>query len=225
MLSRIVRVVFLLGFLGIGSQSVAEDVSSDEVQESDQVSENRTNAGDQSFGQKVLEGVSDLFKLNRDDDDAAREQAKQASRALFQEIQSLKNEAVDLNAELRLLEEELLFPVNTQVTFFVSMETEELFQLESVRLKLDGQDVASHLYQSSERQAMTRGGMHRLHIANLSNGPHELTAVFTGVGPSGRDYERAVSESFEKRTGARYFELLISDSSLKNQPEFQVLER
>lgn len=224
--SRIVRILFVLSLLCSGVLSIAEEGSDAPVKESSAVSSagNAGSSSKASLGQKILQGVSELFKLNRDEDEAAQAAAQEQSQALFRDIQSLKNQAIDLNAELRLLEEELLFPVNTQVTFFVSLETAELFQLESVRLKLDGNDVAAHLYTDSEDRAMLRGGMHRLHVANLANGSHEMTAVFTGVGPSGRDYERAVSQNFEKRTGARYLQLHIHDSGLKNQPEFQVIE-
>lgn len=176
-----------------------------------------------TVGSKLLNGIKSLFSLNSDEDEAALLKAQESSNALFQEIQSLKSDAIELNAELQLLEQELLFPVNTQVTVFVSLETEELFQLESVRLTMDNQLVQSHLYEDAEVQALIRGGMQRLHISNMGNGPHELTAVFTGIGPNGRDYERAISKTFIKKSGAQYLQLHINDQKAKNQPEFQII--
>jgi len=44
------------------------------------------------------------------------------TRGLDQEIQDLKKDVVDLNKDLFILEEELLFPANTQVAVFLSVE-------------------------------------------------------------------------------------------------------
>ena len=40
-------------------------------------------------------------------------------RSLDEDVQSLKKEVLDLNRDLFLLEEELLFPANSQVAFFI----------------------------------------------------------------------------------------------------------
>jgi hypothetical protein len=45
------------------------------------------------------------------------------------DVQSLKQEVLELNRELFILEEELLFPANTQVAVFVSMDTGNFFRL------------------------------------------------------------------------------------------------
>ncbi len=49
--------------------------------------------------------------------------------ALGDEIEGLKDEVLDLNRELFLLEEELLFPANTQVAVYLSMDTGNFFAL------------------------------------------------------------------------------------------------
>ena len=95
---------------------------------------------------------------------------------------TLKKEVLDLNRDLFLLEEELLFPANSQVAFFISMDVGEYFELDSVSLKIDGKEVANYLYTEREVDALMRGGVHRVHMANLKTGDHELIAVFTGKG-------------------------------------------
>ena len=67
-------------------------------------------------------------------------------QSLDQEVQALKKEVLDLNRELFVLEEDLLFPANTQVAVFVSMDVGEFFALDSVTLKLDNKEVANYLY-------------------------------------------------------------------------------
>lgn len=140
------------------------------------------------------------------------------------EIQSLKDEVLDLNRELFLLEEELLFPANTQVAVFVSMDVGQFFDLDSVQVRIDDKDVTNYLYTDREVTALHRGGVHRLFLGNLKTGTHELTAVFTGVGPHERDYRRGATLKLEKGIGAKFVELRISDRDSKQQPEFVVRE-
>jgi len=148
--------------------------------------------------------------------------AEAPARALDGRIQDLKSEVIALNRDLLVLEEELLFPANTQVAVFVSMDVGKLFELESVQIKLDDKVVATHLYTPREVQALHRGGVQRLHMGNLRTGEHELVAVFTGRGPHERDYKRGATLKFDKATDAKYIELRIRDAQAKLQPEFEV---
>ena len=99
-------------------------------------------------------------------------------RSLDQDVQDLKKEVLDLNRDLFLLEEELLFPANSQVAFFISMDVGEYFALDSVSLEIDGKEVAHYLYTDREIDALLQGGVHRLHMANLKTGEHEMIAIF-----------------------------------------------
>jgi hypothetical protein len=145
-------------------------------------------------------------------------------RSLDQEVQALKKEVLDLNRELFVLEEELLFPANTQVAVFVSMDVGEFFALDSVTLKIDNKEVANYLYTQREAEALLKGGVHRVYIGNLKAGDHELIALFTGQGPNVRDYRRGATLKLEKGVGAKYVELKISDRASRAQPEFVVKE-
>ncbi len=154
--------------------------------------------------------------------DAAQE--RQQFRSLDEEVQSLKKVVLDLNRDLFLLEEELLFPANSQVAFFISMDVGEYFDLDSVNLKIDGKEVANYLYTEREVGALMRGGVHRVHMGNLKTGEHELIAIFTGTGPHVRDYRRGATMSLNKGIGAKYVELEITDKIKKQQPEFVIKE-
>ena len=151
-------------------------------------------------------------------------ESRQEFRSLDQDVQSLKKEVLDLNRDLFLLEEELLFPANSQVAFFISMDVGEYFELDSVNIKIDGKEVANYLYTAREADALIRGGVHRVHMANLKTGDHELVAIFTGQGPHVRDYRRGATLNFNKGIGAKYVELEITDRVKKQQPEFVIKE-
>ena len=153
---------------------------------------------------------------------AGRDDSSGEFRSLDQHVQSLKDEVLSLNRDLFLLEEELLFPANSQVAFFISMDVGEYFELDSVNLKIDGKEVANYLYTERELGALLRGGVHRVHMGNLKVGEHELVAVFTGHGPNVREYRRGATMSFSKGIGAKYLELEITDRVSKQQPEFAI---
>jgi hypothetical protein len=149
--------------------------------------------------------------------------APEADRsALDGEVQSLRREVVDLNRDLFMLEEDLLFPASTQVAVFVSMDVGTFFALDSVQLKVDDKEVANYLYTEREQDALKRGGVQRLWLGNLKAGDHEVTAFFTGQGPHDRDYKRGTTLKVEKGVGAKYVELKVSDKLTKLQPEFVV---
>lgn len=145
-------------------------------------------------------------------------------KTLDQDVQTLKKEVLDLNRELFVLEEELLYPADTQIAVFVSMDVGVFFALDTVTLKLDDKDVANYLYTPRETQALLKGGVQRVFIGNLKAGEHELVAFFTGKGPNQRDYKRGTTLKFNKGVGAKYLELKISDKQVREQPEFIVKE-
>ena len=148
--------------------------------------------------------------------------ADASTRALDEQIQDLKQSVVDLNKDLFVLEEELLFPANTQVAVFVSMDVGEFFGLDAVTLKIDNREVSNYLYTPREVAALLKGGVQRLYVGNLKAGSHQLVALFSGKGPNERDYRRGAAIKFEKGVGAKYLELKISDRARRQQPEFEI---
>ncbi len=151
----------------------------------------------------------------------AREAMNEVQR-LSGDIQNLKGRVIDLNKDLRVMEEALLFPSNTQFSVFVSVEGGAFFTLESVKLKIDDKLVSSHLYSAKQRSALERGGVQKLFVTNLSEGKHEVTAFFTGIGPNGRPYKRATELTLEKGKGSQFLEVAISDDSGRQEPVFAI---
>jgi hypothetical protein len=153
---------------------------------------------------------------------AAAADAASDTRGLDQQVQGLKKDVVDLNRDLFILEEELLFPANTQVAVFLAVDVGDFFALDSVQLKIDNKEVINYLYTPREVEALLKGGVQRLYLGNLKVGQHELTAFFDGKGPNDRPYKRGASIKFEKGIGAKYLELKINDRQRKLQPEFEI---
>lgn len=147
-------------------------------------------------------------------------QEESNDEALDTSIETLKKEVLSLNRDLFILEEDLLFPSNTQFSIFLSVNAGQLFNLDSVQLKIDNKNIANHLYTEQELQALKRGGVQRLHIGNLPSGEHEIIAIFTGVGPGGRDYRRGKTIVIEKTSEPQFVEFSVEDDGSKEQPAF-----
>lgn len=150
--------------------------------------------------------------------------AEEKEQSLSQEVESLKKAALQLNRDLLILEEELLFPTNTQVAVFLSVDLGEYFRLDSIKIKIDDKLVASHLYTGRQNYALIKGGIQRLYVGNLKTGDHELTAVFTGMGPDNREYKRGSTMTLNKDDDPKMIEVRVYDSQKNMQPEFEFKE-
>lgn len=139
---------------------------------------------------------------------------------LDNEVAQYRKDVLEINKNLLLMEEELLFPADTQVAIFVSLDVGKFFVPDSVTLKLDGKTVDSHLYTDKEVRALMNGAIQKIHTANVKNGTHELTAFVTGAGPNGREYRRAVTLNLDKGHGRQFVQLKIEDDTAAQQPTF-----
>lgn len=146
-----------------------------------------------------------------------------AEPAALDDMEAIKTELVKLKRDLVILEEDLLYPASTQMSVFLAMDVGEFFGLDAVSVKVNGKEVAHHLYTEREADALFRGGVQKLFIGNVKQGGNRVTAFFTGKGPSGRDYKRAATVEFEKSFEPTFVELRISDSEAKYQPEFHAV--
>jgi hypothetical protein len=164
----------------------------------------------------VCSATADIGELNASED--------QDFQGLDDDIQVLKEEVLELNRDLYILEEELLYPSSTQVAVYVSVDVGDFFDLDSVQVTLNEKVVANYLYTEREVDALLRGGVHQIYIGNLPSGEHELVAYFVGKGPKGRDFKRGANRIIDKGLGAKYLELKITDRTPKHQPDFVVKE-
>lgn len=147
---------------------------------------------------------------------------KSAIAKISSEIQVLKKEVISLNKDLRLLEENMLFPSNTRFSIFVTINSGKFFKLESIKVKIDGRFVATHIYSEKQRQALLNGGVQKLYMTNLSEGKHRITVFYTGIGFNERVYKRAANLELDKGPGSQFLELLITDDETTQEPAFKL---
>ncbi|VUD53546.1 hypothetical protein TDB9533_01856 [Thalassocella blandensis] len=175
----------------------------------------------------ALEEIEDVEEDSAIDGEAASADAEEddnTASPLSEEIEDLKKAALELNRDLLILEEELLFPANSQISIFMSLDVGKYFSLDSVKVLIDDNLVASHLYTKRQNAALALGGIQRLYLGNLKSGEHEVTAFFVGMGPDNREYKRGATILIDKDDDPKMLELKVRDSSANMQPEFKFEE-
>ena len=138
-------------------------------------------------------------------------------KGLDEQVQDIKKDVLDLTAELSQLEEKLLYPSNTQVSVFVSLQGDRDFQLDSMLVKMDNKVVAQHIYTFKELEALKAGGVQRLYTGNIKTGDHDMVISFIGRPDSGSEYQRSGKYVVTKAVGPKFVEVLIAGSSASDQ--------
>lgn len=148
--------------------------------------------------------------------------AEEQEKTILQEqVENAQQDLLEINRDLKILEEQLLFPSETQVAIFLSSSPKNSFSLDSVKLSINDRQKIHHLYTERELDALSRGATQKLFTSNLARGKHQLLMVLIGRGPQGRPYRKAAELEFEKKVGATYVELIIASNDKTNQPSFQ----
>ncbi|MGB1220709.1 MAG: hypothetical protein ACPG43_04170 [Alcanivoracaceae bacterium] len=137
--------------------------------------------------------------------------------SLDEDMATYRKDLLEINKRLLLMEEELLFPADTQVTVFVGLDVGRFFTPDSITIKLDGETVDSYLYTDKEVKALKAGAIQKVHTANVKDGEHELTVFVTGLGPNGRPYRRAGTLNFDKGSGRLFIQLTLKDDTASQQ--------
>lgn len=145
-----------------------------------------------------------------DNRDATRQQMK----GLDEQVQEIKSDVLSIAADLNGLEERLLYPSNTQVAVFVDVAEGEEFRLDSMRLQLDGNLIAHHIYSFKELEALQKGGVQRIYTGNIPTGEHEIEVSVAGKHANGRDFTQVESFRFSKNVEPKLVGITLSEPGL-----------
>lgn len=148
---------------------------------------------------------------------SAESVSQEQIKGLDEQVQDVKKDVLNLTSELSSLEEKLLFPSNSQVAMFVSLNKDDDFRLDSVQIKLNNKVVAHHLYAFRELEALHRGGVQKIFMGNIKTGEHDLIVSFIGKAPEGEEYKSSASYKVKKSVGPKFVEIKISIPSGGNQ--------
>lgn len=139
---------------------------------------------------------------------AQQQVAKEQIKGLDEQVQDIKKDVLAISTDLQQLEEKLLYPSNTQVSFFVSLVPGTALRLDAVKVKVDGKDVAHHIYTFKELDALRSGGVQRIHTGNVRSGEHALEITVIGK-LNGSDFQQVATSKFNKAVEPKLVEMLI----------------
>ena len=148
----------------------------------------------------------------------AEEISKEQIKGLDEQVQEIKSDVLAIAAELNRLEERLLYPSNTQVAVFVSLQADDGFLLDGLELYLNGEAVTSHLYSYKELEALRKGGVQRIFTGNLSVGQHEIEVTMLGRTKGGNDLSHSERFRIEKSVGPKAVEISLAGPGLAGEP-------
>lgn len=126
-----------------------------------------------------------------------------AVTSLDEQVQEVKSDVLAIAAELGNLEEKLLYPSDSQLAVFVSVEKGEPVEIDSARITLDGRLVAHHIYSFKELEALAKGGVQRIHTANLPSGGHQLEVAIAGRRGGDAPFDVVERFDFAKEVGPK----------------------
>jgi len=147
-----------------------------------------------------------------------------AASALDEKIQALGAEVDRHSDTVFALEQKLLHPANTRLAVFLTLQSREALDLDSVELFLNGQPVASHLYSERERASLERGGIQQLFTGNLRSGEHELKTVITARSANEDFVRRESVYRFSKRPGALRLQMSLEARAPDYEPRVSFVE-
>jgi hypothetical protein len=119
-------------------------------------------------------------------------------RSLDGQVQEIKSDVLNIASELSILEERLLYPSNTQIAVFVSIDKDEDFRLDAIELEINGELATHHIYSFNELEALQKGGVQRIYTGNIPTGDHQLNVTMMGKLKSGDDFTESDNFAFAK---------------------------
>lgn len=143
---------------------------------------------------------------------------------LDEQVQALKQEAIEVHQELLFLQEKSFSPETSLLTVFFAIESKNwppaLGNLQ-IKILLDGDVVANRIYTQDEQEALYRGGFHRVYLGNLPVGAHELVAEMNDTTSKPRLNKRAAF-SFNKVWQRKALKVFLDLHG--KSPEFSIQE-
>lgn len=138
---------------------------------------------------------------------SAQEPASDDIRTLDDRVQQVKAEALDVAAELKLLEKRLLFPSGTRLTVSLAISGREGIRLSAAEIRIDGDLAAHHIYGERELEALAKGGVQTLYVGNVTTGTHELGVRLIGELANGMAFEETGRHVFTKGPDAKTLDI------------------
>lgn len=142
----------------------------------------------------------------------AQQTSRDQIKGLDEQVQDIKKDVLSISTELLQLEEKLLYPSNTQVSVFVSLAPGAKVQIDSMTIKLNGANVAHHIYTYKELEALRSGGVQRIHTGNVRSGEHAIEVALIGKTGAETVFKPVATYRFKKQVEPKLIEIVVGGS-------------
>jgi len=146
----------------------------------------------------------------------AQDISQEQMRSLDEQVQEIKSDVLDIAAELRSLEERLLYPSNTEVAVFVALAGGDDIRLDAVQVSINGDLVAHYIYSFKELEALQNGGVQRLYTGNVPTGEHQISVTYNGKLKNGKDVSHSEQFVFVKGVEPKMLGFTLAGSEFGN---------
>jgi hypothetical protein len=99
------------------------------------------------------------------------------------------------------------------MSVFVEMGADDSFRLDAVRIEIDGNAVAHHIYSFKELEALQGGGVQRIYTGNVTTGAHELKVAVNGKRSNGDEFTSSETFSISKGIDPKVVGLMLAEQS------------
>jgi hypothetical protein len=149
---------------------------------------------------------------------------REAFRQLDSEVQAIKEDILEINRELFLLEALTRDPHGEELVVLVSVADDSPAHPDRISVLLDGETVSRHVYTESERLALQEGGIHRIYSGGLDSGRHVLEISMTGKLSRGKDFQQQLRFPLTKKPGRTHMEVHLGPGRNAAKPEITMRE-
>lgn len=146
----------------------------------------------------------------------AEEISRDRIKGIDEQIQDIKKDILAISAELKQLDEKLIYPSSTQISLFVALAKADKFRLDAIHIKIDGKDATHFIYSTKELEALQSGGVQRLYTGNIRPGEHTLEVSLIGKTAGKNDYLQNASFKFTKTLEPKLVEITLAGPDAGN---------
>jgi hypothetical protein len=139
---------------------------------------------------------------------------REQMKGLDEQVQEVKSDVLGIAAELKRLEEKLIYPSDTHLAVFVALAERDTLRLDAVQIQIDGQLVAHAIYSFKELEALQKGGVQRVYTGNVPTGEHQIEVTIAGKLENGKPYTRTEQFAFNKGVEPKLLGVTLGSAEL-----------
>jgi len=147
-----------------------------------------------------------------------------AEQLRIEHINALKIEVLQLNGDLSTLEQDILYPLLSQFSVYLSATDKLPIKNGKLIIKLDGRTIAEHAYTPKMLNALFNDAIQHIYVGKLKQGNHQLQLSYAWQDRKGKTIKGSLAHTFKKEFQAKHIEITMVNKTSKKDPILKVIE-